>query len=272
MGLFYNNETAGPGVSKHEKKKPFFRFWELFFNKFGTFFSINMVYFLFCIPIVTIGPATAAMTAMMRNIYLERPQFIFHDFWILFKKNFRQSVFIGLLDAAAIVGAFLSVIYYPLIPEDDTSTKVMFALSTAAEVIFLLMNFYIYPQIAALDLKLGQIVRNSLILICLNPLGEIIALACFVGYATLIYNFPLIMAMLSPFTPLAWLAFISFFCCYPAVQKHLINPYYEKTGEKNPEIPEWLEDEKSGAVFKDSGGKDKPLERKEKKRGGKIIK
>lgn len=258
-------------MSKHEHKKPFFRFWELFFAKSGTFIKINLVYFLFCLPIVTVGPATAAMTAMMRNIYLEQPQFVFHDFKILFKKNFKQSVFIGLLDVAAIVGAFLSVIYYPLIPEDDSSLKMAFVFSTIAEVIFLMMNFYIYPQIAVLDLKLGQIVRNSLILICANPLGEIIALACFVGYATLIYNFPLIMAILSPCVPLAWLAFISFFCCYPAVQKYLINPYYEKTGEKNPEIPEWL-DEKDAALFKDSGGKDKPLQQQEKKKSKKVIK
>ncbi len=269
MGLFYNNETAGPGVSKNEKKKPFFRFWELFLNKFWTFFLINMVYFLFCIPIVTIGPATAALTAMMRNIYLERPQFIFHDFWILFKKNFKQSIVIGILDVAAIVGLILSFFFYPAIPEDDKAMKVMFALSTAAEAIFLMMNFYIYPQIVALDLKLGQIVENSLILTFTNPLGEIIALACFAGYVTLFSMFPIIVGSMLPFVPLAWLAFVSFFCCYPAVQKHLIKPYYEKIGEKNPEIPDWAEED---AVFKDSGGKDEPLEIKGKKRGKKVIK
>ena len=88
MGFFYRNDVAGPGVAKNgPKKKPFFRFWEIFANKFWTFFKINLIYFLFCIPIVTFGPATAAMTALMRNIYLERPQFIFHDFFEQFKKN-----------------------------------------------------------------------------------------------------------------------------------------------------------------------------------------
>lgn len=268
MGLFYNSETAGSGVSKNQTKKPFFRFWELFFNKFGTFFRINLVYFLFCIPIVTIGPATAAMTAMMRNIYLEKPQFIFHDFWILFKKNFKQSVFIGILDALAIAGSFLLISYFPQISDDDTSMKIAFGLSMAAEVIFLMMNFYIYPQIAVLELRLSQIVKNSIILVCANPVGELIALAFFVGYGTLVISFPLVMLCLSPFLPLAWLSFISFFCCYPAVRKYLIDPYYEKSGEKNPEIPDGGE-----AVFKDSGGIDKPLERKsEKKHGKKVIK
>lgn len=270
MGLFYNNETAGSGVSKTKKKKPFFRFWELFFNKFGTFFTINMIYFLFCIPIVTIGPATAAMTAMMRNIYLEKPQFLFHDFWALFKKNFRQSWFIGILDAAAIAGTYIMLMYYPRLSEDDTTMKAAFAVCFAAEVLFLMMNFYIYPQIAALDLKLPQIVKNSLILMCVNPLGEIIALAFFVGYGTLVMCFPLVMLVLAPFLPLAWLCFISFFCCYPAVRKYLIDPYYEKSGEKNPEIPD---DNGDSALFRDSGGSDKPLTRqKDKKQGKKIIK
>lgn len=268
MGFFYNSETAGSGVSKNQTKKPFFRFWELFFNKFGTFFKINLIYFLFCIPIVTIGPATAAMTAMMRNIYLEKPQFIFHDFWILFKKNFKQSVFIGILGVFAIVGSYLLISYYPQLSDDDTAMKIAFGLSMAAEVIFLMMNFYIYPQIAVLDLKLSQIIKNAIILVIANPLGEFIALAFFVGYGTLAFIFPLVVLCLAPFLPLAWLGFISFFCCYPAVRKYLIDPYYEKSGEKNPEIPDVGE-----SVFKDQGGSERPLVRTdEKKQGKKVIK
>ena len=35
MGLFYNNNEAGSGVAKRgRQKKPFFRFWEMFANKF----------------------------------------------------------------------------------------------------------------------------------------------------------------------------------------------------------------------------------------------
>lgn len=271
MGLFFDNRTTGPGVSKHEHKKPWARFWELFFNKFWTFFGINLVYFLFCIPIVTIGPATAALTAMMRNIYLERPQFIFHDFWIFFKKNFKQSFFIGIIDVAAIAGLAFSLFFFPLIPDEETTTKVFFILAIIAELLFLVMNLYIYPQIVALDLKLMQIVENSLILICTNPLGELIAVACIAGYVAVLLTIPIIVASMLPFLPLAWLGFISFYCCYPAVQKHLIVPYYEKTGERNPEIPEWMDDEEL-ALFKDAGGNEKSIKIEKKSRGKKVIK
>ena len=70
MGLFYNNNEAGSGVAKRgRQKKPFFRFWEMFANKFWTFFKINLIYVLFCLPIVTFGPATAAMTLGYRAMF-----------------------------------------------------------------------------------------------------------------------------------------------------------------------------------------------------------
>lgn len=265
MGLFYNNGVAGSGVSKNAgQKKPFFRFWELFFSKFWKFFQINLIYFLFCLPVVTIGPATAAMTAIMRNFYLEKPQFIFHDFKKEFKKNFKQALPIGLLDLLAIALGVFAILFYASHPDMDTTATVLYVLCLVGVALIIMMSFYIYPQIVALDLKLGQIVVNSLLLVFLNPVGDIITFACFFGYAALIWFFWLFVVFLTPIVPFAWLCFISFFCCYPTIQRVLINPYYEKTGEKNPEIPDYVEDN----VFTDLGGKEEPLNLKEKDKGG----
>lgn len=279
MGLFYNNNVAGTGVSKNgPKKKPFFRYWELFANKFWTFFKINLVYFLFCIPIVTFGPATAAMTALMRNIYLERPQFIFHDFWQQFKKNFKQSFIIGMLDIFTIGVAILTFRYYSLGSDMDMGVKVLSALAIAAQVLFLMMNFYIYPQIVSLNLGMSGIIKNSVILVFVNLWGELITLALFALYGTLVLFFNIFVLTLAPLVPFAWLSFTSVFCCYPAIQKFIINPYYEQRGERNPELPEEDDDE---AVFEDMGGKEEPLNLKPergskgsksgKRGGGKII-
>lgn len=271
MGLFYNNNVSGKGVAKNgPKKKPFFRFWELFANKFWTFFKINLVYFLFCIPIVTFGPATAAMTALMRNICLERPQFILHDFWQQFKKNFKQSFFIGILDVLAIALAVFTFMYYSAQESMDSAGKIFYALAIAAQIMFLMLNFYIYPQIVALNLKFGGILRNAVILMFVNLGGELITLAAFTAYSALLLYFNIYVLMLAPLIPAAWLGFLSVFCCYPAIQKFIINPYYEQRGEKNPELSE--EDGSDESVFSDMGGSEKPINLKgEKKRGGKII-
>ena len=280
MGLFYNNDVAGKGIAKNgPKKKPFFRFWELFANKFWTFITLNLIYVLFCLPIVTIGPATAALTAMMRNIYLERPQFIWHDFVVYFKKNFKQAFIVGILDLIAVGVSVITFIHYSGSAETDDTTHIMYLLSIAAQVMFLMLNFYVYPQIAALDLGLGGIFKNAVILLFVNLPAELIVLVLVMGFAALFFYFFLPLVFLLPFLPGAWLVFLSVFCCYPAIQKHIINPYYEHIGEPNPEIPEWEREDEDGeeTLFEDQGGSEAPIDlRKERKKSkggkGKVIK
>lgn len=271
MGLFRNYIDSGSGVAKKPpQKKPFFRFIETFTNKFWVLFELNFLYVLFCLPIVTFGPATAAMTHMMRNIYLQRPQFLFHDFWQAFKKNFKSSFVIGLIDVAVIALSVYAFYFYTVNMNDHDTYWLYYALTMSAEIIFLLMNFYIYPQIVALNLKMPAILKNSLILAFLNIKGNLIALFFYLAYAVLLVLFGLYVLILVPLLPLGWLALISMFCCYPMIQKLIINPFYEANGEKNPEIPDY---ESEDALFEDMGGSEAPIKfKKSTEKKSKIIK
>ncbi len=273
MGLFNSNMTAGPGVPKRPKqKKPFFRFWEMFANKFWVFFQINLIYFVFCIPIVTFGPATAAMTVLMRNIYLERPQFIFHEFWKAFKKNFWQSIGIGVFDVWCIAIAIFSFMFFSSnMEKTDQPYWLYYALVMAAEIVVLLMNFYIFPQIVALNLKMSQILKNSLILAFVNLKGNLITLAVILAYIALCM-FSLLVLFFIPFAPLAWISFLTMFNCYPAIQKYIINPFYEQQGLKNPELPDYDDEDDEEVLFEDRGGEEAPIKISKKDRGGKVIK
>ena len=71
--------------------------------------------------------------------------------------------------------------------------------------------------------------------------------------------------------PLAWLSFTSMFTSYPAIQKFIINPFYESQGLKNPEIPDYDNDDEE-VIFEDRGGEEAPLKLKKQDKGGKVIK
>ena len=87
FGLF-DYTKPGKGVDKNgPQKKRFFHFFELYFRKFWKLITLNLIYILFCIPIVTIGPATAAMTYILKNYTMERPVFLWSDFLEAFKKT-----------------------------------------------------------------------------------------------------------------------------------------------------------------------------------------
>ena len=89
-----NFQKPGKGVKKEEpEKKRFFQFFDLFFRKITRLIQLNLLYLLFCIPIITIGPATAAMTKILRYYVEEKPVFLCSEFWAAFKENFVYSVF-----------------------------------------------------------------------------------------------------------------------------------------------------------------------------------
>ena len=256
----YDYRKTGSGVSKNEpRKKPFFLFWEIFGNKFWKFFEINIIYVLFCLPIVTFGPATAAMTQLMRKFVIEEPIFVFHDFIAAFKKNFRQALPVGIIDLVLIFLLAYNINFYSMgIDADDLMTKLLPALSVAMGFFVIMMHFYIYPQIVALNLTLTQILKNSFILMIV---GFKRSFAAFFTWFVLLAVFYLLLPyslLTLPFIPFAWMNFVATFCAYPVIQKHIIDPYYEARGERNPEYARL--DNSEEAVFEDMGGSEAPAQ------------
>ena len=134
------------------------------------------------------------------------------------------------------------------------------------------MNFYIFPQIVALNLKLPQILKNSLILAFVNIKGNLITLAFFLIWLALLGLFFVPMIIMFPILPLAWLSFLSVFNCYPAIQKFIINPFYEQQGLRNPELPEEEDEDDEDVIFEDRGGEEAPMVIQKQDKGGKVIK
>ncbi len=274
MGLdFFNYGKAGSGVKKGApKKKSFFLFWEIFGNKFWKFFQVNLIYVLFCLPIVTFGPATAAMTQIMRKFVIGEPIFVWDEFLTAFKANFKKSFVIGIVDLALIAGFFFAVNFY-LSPfmTDGSLSGIFGGMGTENMLIFgacivigfyvFMMHFYIYPQIVALKLNMAQIINNSLRLMIGGLFRNLAGLfACILIVFLMVMGFPYTMIAL-PLLPFAWMCFIATFCAYPVIQKYIIDPYYEARGERNPEYAryETAEDDEN-VVFEDKGGSEAPVE------------
>lgn len=275
MSLFgFNDYTkAGPGVAKNApKKKPFFEFFELYFRKFWKLLQLNLLTVLFCIPIVTIGPALAGMTKVLRNYRLEKNAFIFHEFWKGFSKNLKQSMPIGLLDILFTISAYAALQVYPAMYKESGSIIyiILCVISLSFALTLLMMNFYIFPMIVATDLSFVNIVKNSFFLTCVGLKKNIITLLIvavivfILGIAILLHP---LSAIIIPIWPVSFLGFIIMFNSYPLIQKYVIDPYYEERGECNPEYAHLQPLSEEDAIFTDMGGKESSIApQKEKKR------
>ena len=280
MSLFYNPQKSGKGVSKkQEKVKPWVKFWELFSRKFWYFVPLNMLYILLCVTVVSIGPATAAITHVMRKFYLEEPIFVFSEFWTAFKKHFKlKMVILGIFTLLYVFVFTYAWFDYSVIVAVNPIVEnyFVFAMNIVAGAVFLMLNIYIYPQLICLDLRFNSVFKNALRLCLLGGKRNVImVVVCFTIAVLFIVMFPYCLLLL-PFAPFGQLAFLCVFNAYSVIQKYIINPFYETTGERNPEIPDYTfeeddNDSEKAALFTDLGGKEQPINKKSVKTTGKVI-
>lgn len=184
LGTNYNKEGKGVEKSTGEKRR-FFIFFEEYGRKFFGLLKVNFIYFLIVLPTIagvvltgndklkaigiillaiglfTFGPATAALTYVIRNYVMQRHVWLISDFKEQFKKNYKQSLIIGIADILFPVILYNAFIYYASL--GGIFTVVAGGLVVFAAAIFFIMNFYIYPMIVTFDLKLSHIIKNSLL-------------------------------------------------------------------------------------------------------------
>lgn len=278
----YDYEKAGQGVSKNApKKKSFFAFFEMYFRYWWRLVKLNLLTFIFCIPVVTIGPAIAGMTKVLRNYTLDKNAFIFHEFWKGFSQNWKQSLPVGLLDALFTVSAVAAFKVYPQMADaaveagrSGTIYNVFCVLSVSFALTLLMMNFYIMPMIVATTLSLKDIIKNSFYLTCVGLKKNIVTLLIVALIAVMFVLFVLTGSasglILIPLWAISFTGFVVMYNSYPLIQKYVINPYYEERGMDNPEYDYLKPLSAEESVFTDMGGQEAPIEGKKKKKG-KII-
>ena len=274
---------AGAGIAKNQNKGRLKLFFEILETRIWKLFWLNLIYVLVCIPIVTIGPATAGLFRVVKNYSIDKHAFVWQDFKQGFNENFFKAFVLGIIDIIAYTGIGCGIVMYTGAMAQSSDSRSFFfllllAATLSAGLTFTIMNYYMYLMMVSTNLTMTQIVSNSLKFAFMAPKQNFTAVLCNIGLPILIFT-PIVLVeklqplltIIFPFAPIAIIAFVVSFCCYPVIQKFVIDPYYEERGEKNPEriYDEPADDEE--VLFEDMGGKEKPVIPKENKGKGKVI-
>ncbi len=279
MGFFSVNrfEEPGKGVDKDApEKRRFFLFWEIVWRKLGKLISLSLLYTVMCIPVVTIGPATAGFVYVLRNFATREPTFVVHDFFDAFKKNWKSSFVVSLLDALVILLLGTAIPFYYSAVSQSTIFYIPLAVCLSGAFIAVMMNYYIYLMVVSLDLKLRLIIKNAFLLSCAAIKTNIITsliVAVFVLGAYL--TFPYLTIMYLIFMALIGFGFLGLVICfnsYRQILKYIVDPFYEKQSRVTP-IDEQEEEanEEDEPIFKDIGSKEVPVKIDRKKHKNKTI-
>ena len=276
----------GRGVdNRPDEKRNIFQFLELAFRKFWSLLELGLLYLLLSLPILTNGLACAGMTFITRNFAREKPVFLISDFFSCIKKNWKQALFVGILNMLATFVMCFSAVFY-----STGGLLLCTAMVLLLLLIFFVMQFYLYLMMVTFKFNLRQLYKNAFYLVFIGWKENLVILATLiVVYGAMV---SLIVALWFTLIPLGilFLAFslmflpafrflLTQFYVFPVVKRVLIDPYYKEHPEEfeaarhhlNLENEETRKADAEKAVFHDIGsaegkavpeeGEDKPARR-----------
>jgi uncharacterized membrane protein YesL len=264
MGLLFGNyDKPGPGVPKNAPPlKPVPRFFSILQRKFFDLVKLNLIfcvpvaavlalcYFLNSItqvvaidllPLILLSPFWAGMTFVTRNYAREEHAFIFSDFVDAVKHNWKPFLLNGILVYVFINIMVIAISYYHNLSSQNIIGTIATVLCIVISYIVLCSQYYVPVLIVTFDLKLTQILRNSLIFAIIGLLPNFITTLLLVLLVVLYFVstiMPLTIIIMVCFTIFLLFAYCSFlinFAVYPLVDKMMIQPYLKKQKENKDE-------------------------------------
>ena len=85
----------------------------------------------------------------------------FSDFIEAFKKCFKQSFAMGIIDSVFVIGFSVAIPTYKNWAENNSAMYVPFIICLSCLIVFFMMHFYIYLMIVSTNLRLRQIMKNA---------------------------------------------------------------------------------------------------------------
>lgn len=248
-----------------KQKTSLFRFFELWFQHFWMLVPINFVYCVISMLLIPSGMAQAGITNVARNLARDRHSFGISDFFDVIKANWKQSLIVGILNLLInILLCFCLIFYYN---SAGLLADIALGFLLICFVIFSFMRYYMWTMIITFDLPTSKIFKNSFLLAFVNfkrnlfvGVVELALLACVVLAVICIPHFIVLFlaTILAVFIIPGFVHLLIQFNCFPAIQKYMIDPYYEAHPDEDISLRRSLSldikgqaEEKQEAIFRD---------------------
>lgn len=130
-------------------------------SRFTDLVILNVLYLLTCLPIFTIGAATAAMYTLCFRMVRNREEGLFRSCFRSFRDNFKQGTLVWLLLLFIGVPAFF---YFDTFFAMEGGVRYLFVVFFSVLVLTLFVGSYSFPLISQFANTTRAMLRNSLLL------------------------------------------------------------------------------------------------------------
>ena len=207
---------------------------------------MDLVKVILCLaPVILLSPVHLAIFRITKDYVQGNPSFMFSDLWDTLKKNWWQSLVIGVLTYLAFSVVGVALIWYWSYFNSGWFFRIGFALCLVLAYIVVSMSFYVGIMQVTLDTTLRKVLKNAFYfsVICLwRNLFMILVTVLWILLFLIAYIFgmayPVIMSLTFTFLIIVffsfWFYFISYMT-YPSVLKYVVDPYYASLKQQEAE-------------------------------------
>jgi len=136
-----------------------------FIGKLADVILLNILWFICCIPIVTIGPSTTALYYVTLKLASDEEGYICRSFFRAFKTNFKQGTIIWLIMLA--IGIIFYVDYSFYLKQVDLPTTVqniLYMVFFGMILIYFMVLTYVFPILSRFDNTIKNTLKNTLLI------------------------------------------------------------------------------------------------------------
>lgn len=175
-----------------------------------------------------LGPLTAALSRGALDCAWSRPGLFWPNFWEALWQNWKQALPVGLAD----VLVCFATLYYLVDSETllGAAGSVLKVLWLALLLLYAMARVYLYPIMVTVELPLGALARNSLVLALLKPWRPLAAIGITAALGVLCLWADLV---LLPCFFFSFTAFSGAFLVQPIIKEHLLDPQVQAEEGEN---------------------------------------
>ena len=213
-----------------------------------------VLYGIGALTLVTFGLVNVGTAYILRNLASGEPVFVWEDFWYAVKRNWKQALPCGIIDAliCVIIGFNL---YTTFTGTANFLTSVMFWSNVVISILYFFMRYYIYIQMVTFKLSVFKIIKNSMIFALLGikrnvvallgvALGILLELVLLFGTGGLLISVAVAAPLLLLFSSFAYM---KVYAAYFKMKEVMIDPYLEE----HPELTQKENDEDDEVIMRD---------------------
>jgi uncharacterized membrane protein YesL len=194
---------------------------------------LNLLFLLFCIPVITAFASASAMAKVLMK-HVKKDDFeIWNDFLKEFKSNFLKSTAAGLIMSACVAAVFFTG-YFIHILFGGFAGSLGIAFIICFEALLYFSMCYLFPVISTVELSLGQSLKNSFLLALIGIRRNLLLLIPLVLLIACVLLYPVTLPLLI-FVIFSLCQFVVCHTVSDVIQKRIIDPYYNKHAGESPD-------------------------------------